>query len=172
MLKSEKYGQMSKNRRGLVFDVFLIMFVVTMVSVGAGAQLEKTGDISEVTIQPIDERMKTFPGGAIITLQGYPWKTTDLNGVVIYKDVPFGDYRIIVVCEKYVQQEDDYKEGSVAGFIYHIDSQTEYYQPKMTGGVIVRTPPSEERNVPGFGAIFAIAGLLAVAYLFRDIKNP
>ena len=35
--------------------------------------------------------------------------------------------------------------------------------PKVSNGI----PTEEEKGIPGFKAIFAIAGLLAVAYILR-----
>lgn len=95
------------------------------------------------------------PGMIPTTFQEHQaWKgtfTQDLNGHL------YEDYEIIWIQEKYrVTCRGEASKTEVENYVNELAEVTER---KIS-----------EKSTPGFGAIFAIAGLLAVAYLFRKRK--
>ncbi|GAH66175.1 unnamed protein product, partial [marine sediment metagenome] len=132
---------------------------------------EQTGDICSVSVVPTSEDTPIIPD-SIVLLYGETiayGPESDPSGGIVFKEVPYGTYKIVVTAHGFKQSEEE-KDRT-----YVVDKKCKKngwclceFQPILTSTL---TPtPIPTPSIPAFQIIPAIITLLAVAYLLRKRK--
>ena len=133
---------------------------------------EQTGDICSVSVVPTSKETAIIPDSIVLLYSetiAFGPESVSPSGGIVFKEVPYGTYKIVVTAHGFKQSEEE-KDRT-----YVVDKKCKKngwclceFQPVLTSTLYPTPIPTP--SIPAFQIIPAIVALLAVAYLLTRRK--
>ncbi|MBN1762694.1 MAG: hypothetical protein JW878_06440 [Methanomicrobia archaeon] len=159
----------------LVLGVLLMVIPIAVDAISGDqpsqirADLERTGDICDVNVQPVNKETLGNVPDAIVTLYGVGVTLGPQPSGQTFIDVPYGNYTVEVVAEGFVQSEADRNKIWTVGSACKSNGDCLcILRPSLDNAYGPASTPTA--TIPSFQIIPAIMALLALAHLLKTNK--